>query len=123
MLRSRPSADSGRPSASRRPPSAVRYTSARARRPGAFSSRQAGRSTAIQILKLAWQKWRAFAHVLGNFQARLLLTVFYFVFVGPIGLVLRWRTDPLKTRHPGPGSFWLERETRDLTLEDARRQS
>ncbi|MFN0073952.1 MAG: SxtJ family membrane protein [Chloroflexota bacterium] len=77
----------------------------------------------IHILRIAWQKWRAFAHVLGNFQARVLLTVFYFVLVGPIGLVLRWRSDPLKLRFIPRESYWLERETRDLTLEDARRQS
>jgi hypothetical protein len=61
--------------------------------------------------------------VLGNFQARLLLTVFYVLLVGPIGLILRWRSDPLKLRQPERGSYWLERQTRDLTLEDARRQS
>jgi hypothetical protein len=61
--------------------------------------------------------------MLGNFQARLLLTIFYFVMVGPIGLVLRWRSDPLKLRSQGNSSHWLERQTRDLTLEDARRQS
>jgi hypothetical protein len=86
-------------------------------------SAQSGRSNTIQILHTAWAKWKAFAHVLGNFQARVLLTVFYIVLVGPIGLVLRLRSDPLKLRHQEKATYWLERQTRDLTLEDARRQS
>lgn len=61
--------------------------------------------------------------MVGNFQARVLLTIFYLLLVGPIGLFLRWRNDPLKLRFQERTSYWLERETRDLTLEDARRQS
>jgi hypothetical protein len=87
-----------------------------------FERAAAGANT-IQILKLAWQKWKAFAHVLGNFQARVLLTVFYFLLVGPVGLVLKWRSDPLKLRHQAAATYWVDRETRDLTLDDARRQS
>jgi hypothetical protein len=91
------------------------------RRHGSISRSRRG-STVIQILKLAWQKWRAFAHILGNFQARVLLTIFYVILVGPIGLLLRWRTDPLQLKPMTGGSYWLVRETRDLTLIDARRQ-
>ena len=61
--------------------------------------------------------------MLGNFQARVLLTVFYFLVVGPVGLFLRWKNDPLKLRHQESATYWLDRETRDLTLDDARRQS
>jgi hypothetical protein len=100
----------------------ARYTTARVRWHPFFRARR-GRSTTIQILKIAWAKWLAFIHALGNFQARVLLTVLYVVFVGPIGLVLRWRTDPLTLRLHERASYWLARETRDLTLEDARRQS
>jgi hypothetical protein len=100
----------------------ARYTTARVRWHPFFRARR-GRSTTIQILKIAWANWLAFIHALGNFQARVLLTVLYVLFVGPIGLTLRWRTDPLKLRPHQQASYWLKRETRDLTLEDARRQS
>jgi hypothetical protein len=33
------------------------------------------------------------------------------------------RTDPLMLRRQEKATYWLERQTRDLTLEDARRQS
>ena len=50
------------------------------------------RSRIIDLLKLAWRKWKAFAHVLGNFQARLLLTVFYVLIVGPVSSVFDFLT-------------------------------
>lgn len=49
--------------------------------------------------------WRRVAHVLGWINIRILLSVFFFVVVTPIGLVLRWLgKDPLARR--GRGSNW-----------------
>lgn len=62
------------------------------------------------------------AHRIGDFQARVLLTVFYYVILGPFALVLR-RRDPLGIA-PGAPAGWRRRdaETRPIT-EQARRQS
>ena len=62
------------------------------------------------------------AHRIGDFQARVLLTVFYYVILGPFALVLR-RSDPLGIG-PGAPRGWRPREpaTRPIA-EQAQRQS
>ena len=47
--------------------------------------------------RAAWRWRRCVAHRIGDFQARVLLTVFYYVILGPFALVLR-RGDPLGNR-------------------------
>lgn len=37
-------------------------------------------------LKALWTRWKAIAHVIGDFQARLLLTLFYFLVLGPFAI-------------------------------------
>jgi Saxitoxin biosynthesis operon protein SxtJ len=65
--------------------------------------------------------WLAVAHVIGNFQARVLLSAFYFLVVPPFAVVVRLARDPLQLR-PVPGrSFWIER-TVEPTFMDAQRQ-
>ena len=62
------------------------------------------------------------AHRIGDFQARVLLTVFYYVILGPFALVLR-RGDPLGIKRDAPRG-WRPREpaARDIA-EQAQRQS
>ena len=50
----------------------------------------------MATLKLLWAAWKHLAHKIGNFQARLLLTVFYFVIVAPFALKVRLFSDPLQ---------------------------
>ena len=66
------------------------------------------------MLKVAWQKWKGVAHAVGTFQARILLTIFYGIFVLPFGIFVRFFSDPLRIkRRP---TQWLEppRETQDF---------
>lgn len=44
-----------------------------------------------------WHKWLPIAHAIGNFQAQLILTVFYVVVLLPLGIIMRFFVDPLKT--------------------------
>lgn len=72
--------------------------------------------------RAAWRWWTRVAHRIGDFQARVLLTVFYYVILGPFALVLR-RGDPL-----GIGATvargWRRRDAGALPIaEQARRQS
>ena len=72
--------------------------------------------------RAAWRWWTRVAHRIGDFQARVLLTVFYYVILGPFALVLR-RSDPL-----GIGSAaargWRRRDAGARPIaEQARRQS
>jgi hypothetical protein len=70
-----------------------------------------------------WERWKALAHLIGNFQARLLLSIFYFLVLSPFGLGVRLLSDPLalkKGRLPG----WIPRsEQKTDTWQAARAQS
>ena len=71
------------------------------------------------FLKTAWRKWRAFGQVMGDFVARIFMTVFYFTVAIPFGIGVRWFKDPLNLKSKQTG--WLPRDTKPETLEDARR--
>ena len=71
-----------------------------------------------------WSRWKRVAHVIGNFQARVLLTVFYFVIVPPFAVIVRLLKDPLALRRPRTAeTFWVERTPERAPAERARRQS
>jgi hypothetical protein len=69
--------------------------------------------------KRVWERWKKIAHAIGNFQARLLLTILYMVLVLPFGLAVRLFADPLRIRK-NPG-HWLDRSQETQDLEWARR--
>lgn len=60
-----------------------------------------------------WARWKVVAHVIGNFQARVLLTLFYFVIVPPFALIVKLAKDPLGLRPPRGASFWGTRPETD----------
>ncbi len=51
-----------------------------------------------QGLKKLWEAWKKIAHVIGNFQARILLTIIYSVLILPFGLVVRFFADSLHSK-------------------------
>jgi hypothetical protein len=70
-----------------------------------------------------WSAWKRLARRIGDAQARVVLTVFYFLVLGPFAAVLRLRSDPLALR-PGAAGRWQGRdEAADGSLAAARRQS
>ena len=72
------------------------------------------------MLKRAWQAWKEFGHKVGNFQARVLLTVFYGVLMLPFGMAARWWSDPLRIkRRP---TRWMEHTEGGNDMEWARKQ-
>ena len=70
----------------------------------------------------AWRWWTRVAHRIGDFQARVLLTVFYYVILGPFALVLR-RSDPLGIEHAAPHGWRRRDDAARPIAEQARRQS
>jgi hypothetical protein len=59
--------------------------------------------------------WMAMAEVLGRVNARIILTVLFFVVMTPFGVLRRWRTDPLDRRmHDGRTSNWIRRERKPV---------
>ena len=74
------------------------------------------------MLQQLWSKWKALAARIGNFQGRVILTVFYFLFVTPLGLAVRLFSDPLRLKHRSGDTFWQKKAQPKPTLEEARQQ-
>ena len=68
-----------------------------------------------------WKKWLPIAQAIGNFQAQVILTIFYFVIVAPLGVGLRLFADPLRVRKKAKSNFQRWEHPKE-TLETARRQ-
>lgn len=73
-------------------------------------------------LSSAWDRWKVIAHAIGNFQARVLLTLFYFVVAPPFALIVKLARDPLGLRPPRRPGFWTARPETAPDAAAARRQ-
>jgi hypothetical protein len=60
--------------------------------------------------------------MIGDFLARIVLTIFYFTLLLPFGLGVRLFGDPLTLREQ-EAAGWVKRTTRDKELKDGRRLS
>ena len=69
----------------------------------------------------AWERWKRIATVVGDFQARVVLSLFYFVIVLPFGLAVRIFSDPLKLSKKQQAG-WTDFAERTQTVEEARKQ-
>lgn len=80
-------------------------------------------------LKKFWEGWKKFGHFIGDWVARIFLTIFYFTVFVPFGLIARFSSDRLNRKEWSGDAFstnnpsWLARSTTDNTVEDARRQA
>ncbi len=74
----------------------------------------------FQQLKKAWAAWTRIAHKIGDFQARVLLTVIYAVLILPFGLVMRLFCDPLNIKKRS--AHWLDHPQEASNLQQARHQ-
>jgi Saxitoxin biosynthesis operon protein SxtJ len=61
----------------------------------------------MALLRKIWNGWKAIAHKIGNFQARIILFIFYFIVLAPFAMIMK-RVDPMKMRR---GSYhgWQNR--------------
>ena len=72
-------------------------------------------AVAPSLLGPVERAWMAMAEVLGGINTRLILGAVYFLIVTPMGLVRRWRGDPLDRRmRDGQTSNWVRREPRPV---------
>ena len=69
-----------------------------------------------------WQGWKRFGQMMGDLVGRIVLTVFYFTIFMPFGLGVRIFADRLDVKG-WQSPTWTKRKTRDLALEDTRRQA
>jgi hypothetical protein len=79
-----------------------------------------GFSGAWSLYKRAWQWWKDLAHKIGNFQARVILSIFYGVLVMPFGLAARWFSDPLRIKKLP--DQWLDHPNEAYDMDWARKQ-
>jgi hypothetical protein len=49
-------------------------------------------------LKKLWARWKVVAHKIGEFQSRLILSLFYYVVLAPFALGLKVFSDPLQLK-------------------------
>jgi hypothetical protein len=77
----------------------------------------------LRRVRILWERWKQIARKIGDFQARALMTLFYFLILGPVAMVLGWRSDPLGIK-PGTPRGWYNSDIREgEPMERARRQS
>jgi len=67
-----------------------------------------------------WEGWKKFGHALGNFQARVLLTVIYSILILPFGLLVRLFSDSLHTKKRP--EKWFDHPPMPNDMNEARRQ-
>jgi hypothetical protein len=75
----------------------------------------------LTLIKDFWHGWKAFGQFLGDWLARVVLTVFYFSILIPFGIGVRLFGDPLHIKSK-PDQLWRPRQTGDQILEETMRQ-
>jgi len=73
-------------------------------------------------IKKLWQIWNNFSKRMGNFQSRIILSFFFFIFVSPVALAVKMFSDPLNIKHQTTKSHWLSKKEIKTDLEQSRRQ-
>lgn len=87
----------------------------RPEQPALNSARPAG------YLRRFWQWWLRTAEVIGNFQSRVVLTLFYAIIVMPFGICVRLFSDRLRLRGHR-SSAWTPIQGRATTVEQLKQQ-
>ncbi len=73
--------------------------------------------------RLLWDGWTAYAKRAGGYQGQVLLTIVYFVVLGPSAIVSRLTGNQLLDLDARPReSYWIEREREPSTLSTLERQ-
>ncbi|HEV2379640.1 MAG TPA: hypothetical protein VG206_07555 [Terriglobia bacterium] len=69
---------------------------------------------------LIWKVWPGLAKGIGNFQARLILTLIYAIIILPFGLLARLLADPLRIKKLP--TAWIEHSQEKMDMPWAKRQ-
>jgi hypothetical protein len=69
-----------------------------------------------------WAWWKKIARVIGDFNARVILTIFYFIFLAPFALAVRFLSDPLAIKNKSAPSWGTKSEAEETLMEKAGRQ-
>jgi len=72
----------------------------------------------MKFLKIFYRIWLKIGEVLGWIWTRILLTIIFFVVIGPISLLMKlFGKDPLKFKFD-KNSYWLPRPQKEMKEED-----
>lgn len=93
----------------------------RAPRPSKTRAEQTEEISA-SFFKGLWERWKNFSKRMGGFQSRIILSIFYFLFVTPFALAVKTFSDRLRLKHHPADSYWLEKREAESGLEELRRQ-
>jgi hypothetical protein len=77
-------------------------------------------SAAAENSKTLWEAWKRLAKKIGNFQARVFLTLLYAIVVLPFGLIVRLFSDSLHLKNRP--TKWTERPAEVHDMSWAQRQ-
>jgi hypothetical protein len=73
------------------------------------------------MIRKIWEAWKRIAKKIGEFNGRLILTVFYFIFLTPISIPIKLK-DPLGIKNKKQN--WVPKQPSEgTTMEQALRQS
>jgi len=75
----------------------------------------------VGFASAVWAHWKKVGHAVGVVQTRILMVIFYFIVVLPIGLVMRLAGDPLHLK-PQKAGNWTAHRHQDPSLDSARQQ-
>ena len=75
----------------------------------------------MKLLKLLWRRWLPIAQAIGNFQAQVILSVFYFVIFLPLGMAFRLFADPYNLKKILKTNFSKWQHSKE-NLESAKKQ-
>jgi hypothetical protein len=72
----------------------------------------------------AWEWWKRVARKIGDFNARVILTIFYIILLSPFALAVKFLTDPLSIKKKTEKGWLTKIEDEETTpMEKAARQS
>jgi hypothetical protein len=75
------------------------------------------------LIQRSWIWWKRIARIIGDFNARVILTLFYFIFLAPFALAMRFLADPLAINNKSTPSWGIKPEAKETLMEQARKQS
>ena len=76
----------------------------------------------MKVLKSIWEKWKILGHKIGNFQARLILALFYFIVICPFAAVVKFISKPLRLKILNTSNWRPEEKEPEDIMSRARRQ-
>jgi hypothetical protein len=73
-------------------------------------------------MKNLWKWWKRVARKIGDFQARIILTIFYFIILGPFALAVRLWSDPLAIKTSTTRGWHPKADGKGAPMEQAAKQ-